>query len=295
MEPARIPPEVSISEAHENALSHLGDLGLTDQSQETARRIWYRFIRYATTGRAATSLAELDADLVAGFCFARNRCGDQPALSTVHHRRTNVRLLFRIWRSLGLTDSDPTHDLALPSRSDQSFRALSDHEIDLCRAASLTDPTATRAPAVWAVAESGAHSAEIPLLRRCDVDVDRGTLFAPGGAKTDSRTVPMTEWGRQQLSRRIKVVTDADALLIYDGAGTPASAQAYVGKVIASIFARAGIGGSALSPRSITAWVGRSVLAETGRIEDVALRLGIRSLDRAAALIDWDWKKAVAT
>jgi hypothetical protein len=31
------------------------------------------------------------------------------------------------------------------------------------------------------------------------------------------------------------------------------------------------------------------VFAESGRIEEVARALGVRSLDRAARLIAWDW------
>jgi hypothetical protein len=38
------------------------------------------------------------------------------------------------------------------------------------------------------------------------------------------------------------------------------------------------------------AWAGRQILAEKGRIEVVARRLGMASLDRAAALIGFDWR-----
>jgi integrase/recombinase XerC len=47
-------------------------------------------------------------------------------------------------------------------------------------------------------------------------------------------------------------------------------------------------------PVSVPAWVGVQVLAETGRIDEVARRLGVRSLDRAAALIGWDWTESPA-
>ena len=42
-------------------------------------------------------------------------------------------------------------------------------------------------------------------------------------------------------------------------------------------------------PGSVVAWAGRRIFEETGSIEEVARRLGIRSLDRAARLIGWGW------
>lgn len=42
--------------------------------------------------------------------------------------------------------------------------------------------------------------------------------------------------------------------------------------------------------RSVAAWAGRRVLAETGDITAVARFLGIRSLDLAAQLVAWNWR-----
>ena len=43
-------------------------------------------------------------------------------------------------------------------------------------------------------------------------------------------------------------------------------------------------------PMSVAAWAGSRVFRERGRIDAVAHALGMRSLDRAAALIGWDWQ-----
>jgi hypothetical protein len=37
------------------------------------------------------------------------------------------------------------------------------------------------------------------------------------------------------------------------------------------------------------AWAGRCIFSETSRIDEVAKRTGMRSLDRAALLIGWEW------
>jgi len=42
-------------------------------------------------------------------------------------------------------------------------------------------------------------------------------------------------------------------------------------------------------PLSVAAWAVVKIFEQTSRIEDVAGRLGMRSLDRAALLIGWDW------
>ena len=53
---------------------------------------------------------------------------------------------------------------------------------------------------------------------------------------------------------------------------------------------RAGLAGEPdVRPVSVAAWAGAQILEETGQIEAVARALGMRSLDRAARLIGWDW------
>lgn len=42
-------------------------------------------------------------------------------------------------------------------------------------------------------------------------------------------------------------------------------------------------------PASIVAWAGQRILADTGRIDEVARCLGMASLDRTARFIAFDW------
>ena len=59
--------------------------------------------------------------------------------------------------------------------------------------------------------------------------------------------------------------------------------------------ARAGMGDEpGVKPASVPAWAGTKVFEATGRIEVVAERLGMRSLDRTAGFIGWDWRPAGA-
>ncbi|MFF9401692.1 hypothetical protein, partial [Streptomyces sp. NPDC014744] len=57
------------------------------------------------------------------------------------------------------------------------------------------------------------------------------------------------------------------------------------------LLVRIGLGGeSDVKPASVTAWAGVEVFERTGRIEQAARRLGLRSLDRAATVIGHTWR-----
>ena len=45
-----------------------------------------------------------------------------------------------------------------------------------------------------------------------------------------------------------------------------------------------------LAPMSLATWAGRRVFDATGRIEEAAKTLGLRSLDTAAAAIGFGWR-----
>ena len=68
------------------------------------------------------------------------------------------------------------------------------------------------------------------------------------------------------------------------------SAQASSCIVVADVLARAGLATELdVRPLSVVAWAGRKILDDTGRIDEVARRLGVQSLDRTAKLIAFDW------
>ena len=75
--------------------------------------------------------------------------------------------------------------------------------------------------------------------------------------------------------------------------GSPASGQASSCIAVSDTLVRAGLGDEPdLRPVSVAAWAGRSLLDKTGRIDAVARLLGVRSLDRAARIVAWDWTQA---
>ncbi len=274
------------------ATARLEQLHLADQTTRAMQQAWRRLSVFAARSGVGGA-DDVTPALVESFVRARSADGSAPTVVAMHWRRSAVRLLFRVLRELSLATGDPTLDLALPRRSRLTVRPLTDDEIALCRWASLASASETRLPAVWALAEAGATSAEIPHVLVKDLRRSTDSVMIPGSSKTDARQVPLTEWGATQLARRAqKLEHRRFAPLVYEGQGSPESAQSSVSGAIGDILRRAGLGDEPdVRPRSVTAWVGRSVFAETKRIEVVARRLGMRSLDRTAALIGWwEWR-----
>jgi len=265
---------------------------LSAQSSRRVADIAHRLERFARLGIQATSLTELTSADVRAFVHAESASG--PAgVSTMHLRRTVVRLLFRTGRALGFVEGDPTLDLDLPRKTGLRARPLDDEEVTLCRSAALHTLTSTRLAAAWALAEGTARTAELPLLTVADLDLEAGKIWIHGSNRTTPRWGLLSDWGVVQLERHLETLplVEPDRRLVYRGAGSAESRQASACIAIGEVLARAGLGAEAdVRPVSVAAWVGRRYLEETGRIDDVARRLGMRSLDRTADLVGLDWR-----
>jgi integrase/recombinase XerC len=284
------------AEALGRVLRGLQDGRLTDQSSQKMAELLVRFTIFAEKGLRLGRVAQVSSDHARTFVHAAisTPAGTQhPSVATMHLRRSALRLYFRILRQLGLFVGDPTLDLELPPRSCLAMRPLTDDEVVLCRSFSLQTLTATRQPAAWALAEATARTSEIPHIRVSDLDFVNCQVWIHGSSKAEARWGLLSDWGLTQLARRIgslKKVPENDPAVAYGGRGSEESAQASSYIAIAETLTRSGIGREPdVRPGSVVAWAGRRVFEETASIEEVARRLGIRSLDRAARFIGWGW------
>lgn len=267
--------------------------GLSSQSQARFLDLLHRFETFLAVGHGVTSLADVTKAHVRLFTAAP--VGDvsvEPAAATMHLRRSAIRLLFRLARESGLEVGDPALDVALPARTPRRVRPLTDAEIVVCRAASLHTLTETRLPAAWALAEATARTSELPSILASDVDLFSGTVRIPGSSRTRPRRGFLSDWGIQQLKRRLDNPASAGAAntaVIYKGDRGGASGQASASAAIAWTLRRAGLAADAtVCPASVAAWAGRRLLDEGVALDEVARRLGIRSLDRTANFIGLD-------
>lgn len=109
------------------------------------------------------------------------------------------------------------------------------------------------------------------------------------------------DWCLAALNTRIQAlaatVVAADALpdipVTYSwrgGSGSPESRAAATGMTLLTLLKKARLHQPGVTrAESIREHLAHRVFAETGRIEAVAVRLGLASLDAAAHLVDYDW------
>lgn len=284
-------PPMAVVEA---VAASIGESAVSEQSFERLVDLMERFAYFLDGGFGIGDLHEVTGELVQQFVLSGTALGRPPSPTVMHLRRCAVRMLFRVARELGMVDNDPTVDLRLPSRPSAAPRALTDEEVALCRALSIDHLHATRLSAAWALAEAGVRTGELANVTVGHLDVASSRVWVAGCKSAAPRCAELTEWGAVQLRRRLLAIpTRADQPLIYTADGSDKSRQAASCIALSMTLARAGLGDDpGIRPISVTAWVGRKVMERTGRVEDVAMALGMRSLDRAARLIGYEWSAA---
>lgn len=269
----------------------IGESTVSEQSFERLVDLMERFAHFVDGGCGIGDLQAVTGDLVQQFVCSGTTLGRPPSPTVMHLRRCAVRMLFRVARELGVVDTDPTVDVRLPSRPAAAPRALTDEEVALCRALSVDHLQATRLPAAWALAEAGVRTGELANVSVDDLDVVSGRVWVAGCKSAAPRWADLTAWGAVQVRRRLLTIpSSGDQPLVYSAGGSAKSRQAASCIAVSMTLVRAGLGDDpGIRPVSVAAWAGRKVMERTGRLEDVATALGMRSLDRAARLIGHDW------
>ncbi|MFJ5233195.1 hypothetical protein ACIQBJ_25290 [Kitasatospora sp. NPDC088391] len=275
---------------------------LTEQTLDKFALLLARLERYSHL-RGAILLEDVTAQLAEDFVTApgRSRYGHagEATLATQILRRSVIRSAWRTLRELTLTDQDPARDIHLPAHTHAAVRALTEIEAaDLRHQTSFTDRP-TRHAAVAALALAGGHSGEIGHVRIKDLDPDGRRVWMHGSTKTDPRWCPLDDWALQVLTTRAQFVAARQLrpatapgarLAVSDRHADDAALQARACVALADLLRRIGLGGEAdVKPSSISARAAVEAFEATRHIEDAARRLGLRSLDRAAAVIGLAW------
>jgi integrase/recombinase XerC len=139
------------------------------------------------------------------------------------------------------------------------------------------------------LAESTATSGELAVLRFRDLDLKHSRVWITGSARRSARWGYIEAWGREQLEQRVRSVDgDADTQIVYRGCEGGASGGASTSQALRWTLIRAGLGvDPRVKPASIRAWAGRRMAERGLSIDEIALRLGMGSLDRTAAFVGW--------
>lgn len=257
---------------------------------ERTRTIVDRFVGFAEGGFGVGSLADVSPEVVEAFVRAPTVALQKPSVATMHWRRTALRVLFRAARAAGVTGHDPTLDLVLPPRSSVASRPLTDDEVELGRATAQWSLDGSRHAAAWALAEATCRSSELPHVSAADLDLDKLTVRVSGGKRTAGRIGRLNTWAVPHLRRRITDLSNPSISLLYAGEDPVGAGQVSCSRAVIDVLTRARLNRERdVRPGSVAAWAGRRVFDETGRIEEAARVLGVRSLDQAARMVAWDW------
>ena len=248
--------------------------------------------RYLTTA-GAKRWADVTPEMTRGWCSAaahRQGRWTAPAPSTVRNRQWALTVVCDALEAAG-AEIDPALRPGREPRppAPRRSRPLTPTERELVRAFADRGLAGSRRSAMVALAEAGASTAEIALVRVCDVDLAAGTVRL--GADR-ARVNPLTGWGAEAI-RRVLVVNGIDPsahtrLCVTDRIGTRQGAQS-VATWLCDVIRDAGLAeADAVTGGSIRLTTASEVLARDG-IEAAARFLGARSLDAAAASLGHDW------
>lgn len=282
---------MSIDEAWRFTLATPAGAKLRPATRKRFEETLSRFDRYVHAVQGIHEVEWVDSSTVEAFIKAVLPSGCPPAPSTQRTRLSAIRFLYRALRDLGLTSVDPTVGLSTEAGSAAVIRPLTDAEVGRCREAAGRAVVATRYVAIWALAEAGASTSDTAMVSRRDFEIERGVVRLSGGPKGYPRVISLTTWAIQCLQAVERGSDESEWLPVLNGRDHD-SARTSVSAALAEIMHRAGVRDEGVEARSVTAWAGRSVMATTGRIDTVAHVLGMKSLDRAAALIGLDWRSA---
>ncbi len=287
----RRPARWSIDDAVRLARAQLAETWQAPTQSQRIVACLEHFAAFARTGYEVDDPEFVTAEVAEAFVKSSLGDGSAPSVPLMHLRRLALRILFRSLRQSGVAVGDPTLDLVLPARSQLKTRPLTDDEVVLCRGNAMWSLSDSRRAAAWALAEATCRSMEIGQIRAGDVDLTRRRVWIHGGRTTAERWGQLNDWGARQLERRLRVLPPGpDTVVVYGGAGSESTGQISACTAIADVLTRGGLAAEPdVRPASVAAWAGRQILAETGRIDEVARRLGMASLDRAARFIAFDW------
>lgn len=238
------------------------------------------------------------------------RAAEYPSDNIRKQRRAAANSLYTTWYLLGITERNIAASLPKVAAVRRHVAALTASEIqrlkdhaDYDTRGSNYEAGYSRTPSCLALALLGAQPGEIGAIRVQDLDqLQRAVFLHGGGSRYMERWVPIDDdWSWQAILDRLAYLNkthpnDLNALLAYRPFD-PAAAEdfsrrsAATSSTLAKLMKAAGVYRPGENrAASITEHVAARVFDQTGRVEAVAARLGMNSLDGAAHLVAYDWR-----
>jgi hypothetical protein len=278
------------------------------------------FAQYAPN-RGARRLSQVTSQLLWDWVNSVGpKTVDAPTETTRKTRRAVARGFYRTAFCLGLTEANPAASLPTVKSPARVVSALTDEEVARAKAAAswevpIVDGRTRRyeegsltGPVALALTLLGAQPGEVGAIRGRDLRLLDGLVWAHGGGdRFDDRWLPIDDtWAydtllaRQSWLERNRPNAWLDQPIAYDRQpktpDTHAGRSAATSMTLDKVLAKAGLKQPGrIRVASINEWVAARVYRDTQRVEAVAARLGMRSLDAAAHLVAWDWRPQFTT
>lgn len=279
-------------------------------------------LRTFMTSQAVELLCDVSSELLFAWVNSLTARGNRVPTQDMRSLRSTVaRTFYLACFRLGYTDQNPAAALSEVRRPARYVCSLTEDEVVALKRASDFDAKhdathggyedgSSKAAAAVALALLGAQSGEVGAVRCTDVRLTDGLVWAHGGGQRYvDRWLPIDDgWAFEVLVARVAFLARqhpgdwADRPVAYSpvpGGNSTSEINARrsaTSMLIGKALERAGLKQPGrIRVASINEYVAARVLAKTGRIEAVAARLGMRSLDAAAHVASYDWRPDFTT
>lgn len=268
------------------------------------------FANYAKY-KGLTRVSDLNAKTIAEWVASPTiTTGEPVSTSTYNERLSTVRTFFRTLICLGITDSTPSFSVPRRKQNKRHVDPYTATEIQKLKdtAEPKNGEEVSKSAVCLALALLGASSGEIgniyytsfsnstPVISHFDI-----VKFEGGGPFYVDRWVPLDDtWANNILLRRLDELKELhpDSFqqrgLAYQPApgngNTFQRRSAATSGLLSRLIRDAGVNkGRSARTASITEYLALRIYDETTSIEQVASRLGMKDLNRAAHIVNPDW------
>lgn len=262
-----------------------------------------KLVKFAAT-RCAALVCDLSTNLLSEWTCAANAYTGEPVPDTTRYaRRAVASSFFHTCFRLGITDHNPAQTLPSRKARERYVYPFSPEQIDRLKEQSAARYNATKGPAALALVLLGCSSGEVGSIRARDIHLSEMLVDAHGGGDRYARRwLPIDDpWAFDQLAARLRTLAEkhpedwADRYVGYDPQPSkpddPKRRASATSMTVGKIIERAGLKVNGVTRvASITEYLARRVFLETGRVEQVAARLGLSKLDDAAHICGYDWQ-----
>lgn len=293
---------------------------VADGTIATHTRCLNTFAKYAPN-RGARKLSQVTSQLVWDWVNSiALRTSEAPTDNMRGLRAAVIRGFYRTAYCVGLTEANPAASLPSIESTERNVHALTDAEVARAKAAAAWevpleggrtrryDVGSLTGPVALALTLLGAQAGEVGAILGRDLRLLDGVVWAHGGGtRYEDRWLPIDDaWAfdtlmaRQSWLERNRPTTWLDQPIAYDRRpgtrDTHATRSAATSMTLGTVLAKAGLKQPGrIRVASINEWVAARVYRDTQRVEAVAARLGMASLDAAAHLVSCDWRPVFAT